>query len=629
MPMRVLDLRSVAPASRRAEATRMATEEARRPFDLATGPLIRALLIDLGSDGYLLLLTLHHIVSDAWSVGILFRELTELYAGFSLGRPSPLPEPPLQYADFAVWQRQHLVGSTLDAQLEYWRTQAQKLPVLELPLDRPRPAVQSYRGAQLDLALSRLQTTRLQEWSQREGVTLFMTLLAAFSVLLSRYSSQSEIVVGSPISGRNRPELENIIGFFINHLVLRIDLSGQPSFRDIVRRVREVTLKAYENQDLPFEKLVAELHPNRDLSRNPLFQVTFQIVNTPGVASPASAATAMPTDIEQGTAIFDLAVNAWETADGVRARFEYSTDLFERISIERMATCYRRLLESALEDPDAPVSLLTLCNADEERLVREEWNQTEVAYRDDVCLHELFEEQARRTPNAPALVAGTDRVTFEELNRRADALACVLSARGIAPGSVVAVALNRSPAMVAALLGVLKAGAAYLPLDPSYPRDRLEFMINDACADLLISESSVLERLALRGEKALFRIGHRLAGGNPCASPAARRCNARRPRIRHLYLGIHRHAQGRNDSPRRHLQSHAMDAGTLSPGQRRPGAPEDTVQLRCFGLGVLRAAGCGSNARACPARGATRCPYTRGESSRNSASRFSRSCLRC
>ena len=506
MPMRVLDLRSVAPASRRAEATRMATEEARRPFDLATGPLVRALLIDLGSDGYFLLLTIHHIVSDAWSVGILFRELTELYGAFSLSRPSPLPEPPLQYADFAVWQRQHLVGSTLDSQLEYWRTQAQNLPVLELPLDHPRPSVQSYRGAHLDLSLSRSQTTRLHEWSQREGVTLFMTLLAAFSVLLSRYSSQFEIVVGSPISGRNRPEFEKIIGFFVNHLVLRIDLSGQPSFCDIVRRVRQVTLKAYEHQDLPFEKLVAELHPNRDLSRNPLFQVTFQIINTPGIATPASAATAMPVDVEQGTAIFDLAVNAWETPDGLRARFEYSTDLFDRISVERMATCYRRLLEGVLEDPDAPVSLLTLCDADEERLLREEWNQTEVAFRDDVCLHQLFEEQVHRTPHAPALVDGSEWMTFEELNRRADELASVLAARGIGPGSVVAVALNRSPALIAALLGALKAGAGYLPLDPTYPRDRLEFMINDACADLLISESSVLERLSLRREKALFLI---------------------------------------------------------------------------------------------------------------------------
>ena len=506
MPMRVLDLRSVVPASRRAEATRMATEEARRPFDLATGPLVRALLIDLGSDGYFLLLTMHHIISDAWSVGILFRELTELYGAFSLSRPSPLPEPPLQYADFAVWQRQHLVGSTLDSQLEYWRTQAQNLPVLELPLDHPRPSVQSYRGAHLDLSLSRSQTTRLHEWSQREGVTLFMTLLAAFSVLLSRYSSQFEIVVGSPISGRNRPEFEKIVGFFVNHLVLRIDLSGQPSFCDIVRRVRQVTLKAYEHQDLPFEKLVAELHPNRDLSRNPLFQVTFQIINTPGIATPASAATAMPVDVEQGTAIFDLAVNAWETPDGLRARFEYSTDLFDRISVERMATCYRRLLEGVLEDPNAPVSLLTLCDADEERLLREEWNQTEVAFRDDVCLHQLFEEQVQRTPHAPALVDGSEWMTFEKLNRRADELASVLTARGIGPGSVVAVALNRSPALIAALLGALKAGAGYLPLDPTYPRDRLEFMINDACADLLISESSVLERLSLRCEKALFLI---------------------------------------------------------------------------------------------------------------------------
>jgi amino acid adenylation domain-containing protein/non-ribosomal peptide synthase protein (TIGR01720 family) len=417
-----------------------------------------------------------------------------------------LPEPPLQYADFAVWQRQYLVGSTFDSQLDYWRTQAHNVPVLELPLDRLRPAVQSYRGAHLDLALSRPLTTRLHEWSQGQGVTLFMTLLAAFAVLLSRYSGQSEIVVGSPISGRNRPELETIVGFFVNHLVLRIDLSGEPSFRDVVRRVRQITLEAYEHQDLPFDKLVAELHPNRDLSRNPLFQVTFQIVNTPGISTPESVAPAMPVDVEQGTAIFDLAVNAWESPDGLRARFEYSTDLFDHISIERMTTCYQRLLAGALENPDLQVSLLALCNADEERLLLEEWNRTEVAYRNDVCLHQLFEEQVRRTPRARALVDGAEWMTFEELNRDADHLAGALAARGIGPGSLVAVALDRSPGMVAALLGALKVGAAYLPLDLTYPRDRIEFMLNDACAALLISESSVLERLSLRRETPLFRI---------------------------------------------------------------------------------------------------------------------------
>ena len=522
--MPIIDARHVPPENRRFEAARIATEEARRPFDLTTGPLIRTALIDLGSEGYIQLLTIHHIVSDAWSAGVLFQEVTELYRAFAIGLSSPLPEPPLQYGDFAVWQRTHLSGAVLDSQLAYWKRQLKDLPVLDLPLDRPRPAVQSYRGGQTVLALPKLQTAALQSWSQQQGATLFMTLLAAFAALLGRYARQRDVVVGSPIAGRNRPELEKMVGFFVNHLVLRTDLAGDPSFRELVRRVRQVTLDAYAHQDLPFEKLVAELHPGRDLSRNPLFQVTFQIVNTPGVGTARAESEPLSIDVDQGTAIFDLAVNAWESPDGLRARFEYGTDLFDRASIERMAAHYQRLLERAVDHPDAPLSELTFLDVDEERKLTVEWNETDVTYPDNLCLHHMVEEQVRRSPAAPAVIADDETLTFDELNRKSDRVARQLAGRGVGPGSIVAIALNRSPGMVAALLGVLKAGACYLALDPAYPRSRLRFMVDDARAGVLITEPSVLDRLGWHDEgEVLFVEGDVDASDvRPLRGPATR-----------------------------------------------------------------------------------------------------------
>src|SRR5262249_28713315 len=329
-------------------------------FDLARGPLLRANLLQLGEADYVFLLVMHHIVTDGWSMGVFFRELTELYGAFVIGRPSLLAELPIQYADYAVWQRQWLDGEVRQRQVAYWKEQLADLSVLELPTDRPRPAVQSFRGAHHALRLEAGLAAGLRQLSQREGVTLFMTLLAAFQTRLHRYTGQDDIVVGSPIAGRNRAELEGLIGFFVNTLVLRTDVSGDPSFVDLLKRVHQVAMDAYAHQDLPFEMLVEELQPERDLSRNPLFQVTFQLLNTPTIMRPSPRAGGSALDLKRDTAVFDLAVNLRETATSIEGELEYNIDLFDATTIERLAAHFMRLLEGVVADPAARLSELPL-----------------------------------------------------------------------------------------------------------------------------------------------------------------------------------------------------------------------------------------------------------------------------
>jgi amino acid adenylation domain-containing protein len=474
-------------AEREKRAQEWISATARRPFDLGRGPLLVAGLLRLDEEEHVLLLTMHHIVSDGWSMGVFIQELARFYEEFSGGPPAALPEPPIQYADFAVWQREWLSGEVLEEQLSYWSRQLTDLPVLELPTDRPRPPVQSFRGREHSISFPKTLTEGLSELSRREGATLFMTLLAAFQVLLARYTGQEDVVVGSPIAGRTDVETEGLIGFFVNTLVLRGDLSGKPSFCEFLRRVRETALGAYAHQDLPFEKLVEELKPERDLSQNPLFQVLFALQNAPASPFELAGLKVTPLPADSRTTHFDLEVYVGEEPGGLTCTFVYATDLFDAGTIVRMMGHYQTLLGAIVADANQRVSELAILTEAERRQVVEEWNQTEAEYPREKTVHELFEEQAERTPEAEALVFGEQRVSFGELDRRANRLAHFLRRRGVGPEVFVGVCLERSADAVTALLAVLKAGGAYVPMDPAYPAERLAFMLEDSGARVLVT----------------------------------------------------------------------------------------------------------------------------------------------
>jgi len=477
-------------SEREREAMRIAQLEAKRPFDLATGPILRVRLLRLGPERHMLLFTNHHIVSDAWSAGVLFGELTDLYAAFSSGRPSPLPELLIQYGDFAAWQRDWLRGEVLEGQLDYWRRQLEGAPaVLELPTDSPRPVLQSFEGELESVRFSPELSAALRELSRRSGVTLFMTLLAAYQTLLFRYTRQSDILVGTPIANRNSPDIENLLGFFVNTLVLRTDLSGNPTFRELLGRVRDVAVGAYAHQDLPFEKLVEELHPGRDLGRNALFQTMLALKNTPVREIRWPGLELEHLDIGHTTSKFDVSVHFEDAPDGLTCLVEYATDLFERDTIRRMTGHLRVLLESVVADPDRRIESLPMMSEAERRQVVVGWNETAADYPDGLCLHELFEAQVEQTPRAVAIRDGSRKLRYEELNREANRLARYLRASGVERGSIVGICLERSARTVTALLAVLKAGAAYVPLDPSYPEGRITFMIRDSGTRVVLTEA--------------------------------------------------------------------------------------------------------------------------------------------
>ncbi|HEX6751684.1 MAG TPA: amino acid adenylation domain-containing protein, partial [Longimicrobium sp.] len=488
----VEDLSGLGEAEREVEARRRATEEAVLPFDLTAGPLFRAVLLRLGAEDHVLLLSMHHIVSDGWSLGVLDRELSALLAAYREGRESPLPELPVQYADYAVWQREQLRGEVLERQLSYWRERLAGAPeLLELPTDHPRPAVQTYRGASERIELPGELLERLRALGRSEGATLYMVVLAAFQVLLSKYSGSEDIVVGSPIAGRTRNEVAGLIGFFVNTLVLRTDLGGDPSFREVLRRVREVMLGAYEHQELPFEKLVAELQPERSLSHSPLFQVSFSLddVEEPGGGAAESSTEGAEPDFT--FAKFDLALALMATRRGLLGGLFYSTDLFERGTIERMHGHLERVLEQVAANADVRLSELELLGRAERALVLEEWNRTEAGYPADRCIHELFEAQAARTPGAVAVRFEEESLTYGELNERANRLAHHLVRLGVGPEVRVGICLERTLEMVVSLLAVLKAGGAYVPLDPAYPAERLAFMLADSDTSVLLTQEKL------------------------------------------------------------------------------------------------------------------------------------------
>jgi amino acid adenylation domain-containing protein len=485
------DLSGLPQAEREAEALRRARQEARRSFDLERGPLVRAKLVRLDQEEHLLLLTMPHIVTDGWSTGILWQELTALYGAFSEGKPSPLPELPIQYADYAVWQREWLTGEVLEEQLGYWKRQLADIPALEFPTDRPRPPVQTHRGVRRYLMLPRSLAEALKDLSRREGVTLFMVLLGAFQVLLSRYSGQEDIAVASPIAGRNRAETEGLIGCFVNMLVLRTDLSGDPTFRKLLGRVRETTLGAYDHQELPFEKLVEELQPQRDLSRVPFSQVMFALQNMPGEALKLPDLTLERQEVEIGTVKYDFSFFISEQPEGLKGGLAYNLDLFDEATIERMLGHFRTLLESIAAAPDLHLSELPLLTKEERHQLLFEWNDTHREYP-DICIHRLFEEQAERTPEAIAVVFEDQQLTYWQLNENANRIASALAEQGIGKGSYVPVLMDRNIEMVISLLSVMKSGAAFVPLDTRWPTERLGWILDDLNSEvvLLNKESS-------------------------------------------------------------------------------------------------------------------------------------------
>jgi amino acid adenylation domain-containing protein len=492
----VLDLSKVAEREREAEARRVATEETQRPFDLSTGPLIRASVLRLSEQEHVLLCTLHHIISDGWSMEVLIRELTTLYEAYAHGKSVSLPELAIQYADYAHWQRQWLQGEVLEKQLSYWKQQLAGAPAaLELPTDYQRPAVQTFRGAHRPLTLSPDLTKSLEDLSRREGVTLFMTLLAAFQTLLSRYSASDEIVIGTPIAGRNEAETENLIGFFINTLVLRTDLSGNPTFEELLRRVRDVALGAYAHQDVPFEMLVEVLQPARDVSRSPVFQVMLVLQNAPNQTRELSNELHLSgIEVEHRTAKFDLTLSLTEGTEGLSGVWEYNTDLFEAATIERMNGHFAMLLAGIVATPECRLSELPLLTDTEQQQLLLQAGQEEQAgiTGDESCLHELFEAQVERTPEAIAVIYEDQQLNYAELNQRANQLAHYLQSIGVAPGTFVGICLPPSIELVVAVLGVLKAGAAYLPLDPAYPQERLSLMLSVSNAGVVLTAEAVL-----------------------------------------------------------------------------------------------------------------------------------------
>jgi surfactin family lipopeptide synthetase A len=494
-----IDLRGMAESTRAEELQRLAQQEARLPFDLAVAPLLRAKLVTLADDAHVLLLTMHHIVSDAWSCDILFHELTVLYRAYATGNASPLPELPVQYADFAQWQREWLTGDVLEAHMAYWRRQlAGASPVLELPVDRPRPPVQGFHGATIGFELPDRLSERLRALARQENATLFMTLLAVFMALLHRYTGQDDIVVGSPIANRGRAQIEELIGFFVNTLVLRANCTGNPSFRQLLRQIREVTLEAYAHQDLPFEKLVQELRPVRLASHNPLFQVMFvhQIIAAAALP-PSGNEAAETTNISPpiaGTAKFDLTLFVSEVGPRLSGAVEYNTDLFGTARMVRLIGHFRTLLQAVVIDPDQPVSALPLLTAAEADQLRA-WHATANDYGPVTCIPALFENQVEHAPDATAVIFEGLSLTYRELNRRANGLAHHLRRLGVGPETRIGICLRRSADMAVALLGVLKAGGAYLPLDPAYPRDRLSFMIEDADAAVVVTNEAAREAL--------------------------------------------------------------------------------------------------------------------------------------
>lgn len=492
----MIDLSQLNEYERSAQLQKFADKEARRSFDLTNGPLLRATLFKKASDEHVLLLVVHHIISDGWSMDVFIQELVTLYEAYSNGRQSPLPELPIQYTDFALWQMQWLQGERLEKLLSYWTKQlAGPLPSLQLPEDWPRPGIQTARGANAALSLTKRMTEGLNRLSREQGATLFMTLLAAFKALLHRYTGQDDIIVGTPVANRSRTETHELIGVFINMLALRTKIADDASFLGLLGRVREVCLEAFSHEDLPFERLVEELQPERDTSRHPIFQAMIVHQNATDESVNLAGLKLTPLPVGTETSQVDIALSFLESVEGLQLAIDYNIDLFSAGTIKRFLNHFHRLLESLVENPRQRIYEIPLLTDGELRQVVYDWNETARDYARDVCLHHLFEAQVKLTPNSIAVTCGHEQLTYSELNRRANQLAHFLIRFGVGPDVCVGICIERSTEMVIGLLGILKAGGAYVPIDPTYPKDRLAFMLADADVPVLLTHSELADQL--------------------------------------------------------------------------------------------------------------------------------------
>ncbi|HEX8176350.1 MAG TPA: amino acid adenylation domain-containing protein, partial [Pyrinomonadaceae bacterium] len=492
----LIDLGALADTTRQNLLQQLRDAEAQRPFELERAPLLRATLLRLSTTEHVLLFTMHHIISDAWSMALLVREVASLYTAFMAGKPSPLRELPIQYADYAVWQREWLSGEVLDEQLQYWREQLEGAPTeLSLPTDRRRPSVPTHRGARYDFSLQAELSEELRELSRREGVTLFMTLLAGWSLLLGRYAAVEDVLVGTPIAGRTRAEVEDLIGFFVNTLVMRVRWESKWRVEELLKAVREVSLGGYSHQEVPFERLVEEMQVERSLSRSPLFQVAFMLQNAPVESLELPGLTLEQIPTKRDKAVFDLSLVLQETGRALSGYLLYDTELFDETTIERMLEHWQILLRGMAKGLGQSVIELPMMSEAERRQVLLQWNDTRSGYPREACVHQLFESQVLATPEAVALVFEDEQVTYAELNRRANQLAHYLQSLGVGLEVPVGISLERSIEMVVGMLAILKAGGFYVPLDASYPIARVKWMLEDAGISVLLTDKHLLELL--------------------------------------------------------------------------------------------------------------------------------------
>ncbi len=572
----VIDLSTADEAEREAEALKILRHEARRPFDLSVGPLMRAVIVRMREDEHILLATLHHIITDGWSFGIIHRELSSFYAAFAAGGPSPFAELPIQYSDYAMWQREWFEGEVYASQLVYWKKQfATMPPALELPADNPRPNVQAYRafrGDQQTITLSPDLTRRIRKLCQQENITLFMVLMAAYQILLHRYTGEEDIVVGTPIAGRPVPEIEDLIGLFINTLAIRAQVSSGATVREFLNHVKQVALGAYSNQDLPFERLVKELQPERTLAHNPLFQVMFVLQSEEILPLNLSGITAEHFRIDHVMANFDLTLDIVEHEDTLVCLFESNADLFNADTIARMAGHFENVLESITANAEQKISEVQLLSETERRQLLYEWNDTTAAGRDASSIQEMFERQVEQTPDSVALVSDGRELTYRELNERANQLAHYLRERGVGPDTMVAMCLHRSAQLIVALMGILKAGGAYVPLDPGYPEGRLELMMADSGAPLLITEKSLANKVAAPTDSIICidEIGDELSQRS-LANPE--------PITQPEDLAYVIYTSGSTGKPKGVLVPHRSVVNLLASVRRTPGMTSDDVVL--------------------------------------------------
>ncbi|MFD2169286.1 non-ribosomal peptide synthetase [Tumebacillus lipolyticus] len=501
--LQVVDMTELDEQARESEVDHLLTEESVKPFQLDGEPLIRAVLIKTSPRDYTMCLTIHHIVSDGWSMGVFTGEVAALYEAFLSGKDAPLPALPIQYADFAAWQREIMRGETYEKLRNYWVDQlGGELPVLQLPADRPHPTVKTMRGKMHKFRIDKGLKQQILSLGQQEEASLYMTLLASYKSLLHRYSGQEDLILGTPIANRGRPELEGLIGFLANTLVLRTDLSGRPTFRELLRRVRQMALDAYEHQDMPFVKLVEEVQPDRDVNVSPLIQAMFVLQNAPMPEVSLSGMTVKMMGIESKTAKFDLSLFLTEDEHGLEGVFEYNTDLFDAQTIERMGVHYCNLLAAIAADPDRRIDELAFLS-EAERLAVLAGSYQAGDYDREATLHSLFERQVAKTPDATAVVDGDQVLTYRELNERANRLGHHLLTLGAGPDVPIGIFMERSHELLVSILAVLKTGSAYVPLDPTYPNERLQFMLEDAQAPVVLTQSALAKRLSAAGRQVL------------------------------------------------------------------------------------------------------------------------------